>query len=686
MKLILGVLLVLLATTPVAASGDDATRAGIATVTNLGLATTLAEVDAGHVAFSVDEAAQDGVDLNGDGDAMDRVLHVHDTVAPATTNLGLATGFLPHVFHGDYLVFWVEEAEQGATDLNGDGDASDRVLHVRDMRTGAVRNAGLAGGFALVVGEGHVALQVDEAQQGSQDLNGDGDALDSVVHLVDLERGTVDNLGLAGYPGELREGRLGLRVDESSQGSTDLNGDGDTLDFVYHVRDLDLGTTVNLRLAGYSTALLRGDLAALGVDEHMQGDVDLNGDGDLMDEVQHIHDLAGASTTNLGLASFGFATRWADSTLAFLVGEYAQGMTDLNGDGDAFDLVVHVHDGATVNLGLGTMGEPSLLTDGRRIAFLVGEDGQGMTDLNGDGDAFDFVAHFHDPVRRVTTNLGLAGATMSLRGHRLALGVDEYSQGGIDLNGDGDAVDMVVHVVDVARGGTTNLGRAGFVGFGPSEALFSVLEYQQGVDLNGDGDLLDQVGCVHDPFTGATQELGLAGYYAGFDEGLQLLLVSENDQGATDLNGDGDAFDTVLHLVAPTYPFGLETDGDTFSVAAGGVQRFELDAGSNQANRLHLLVGSLAGTKPGLFVQGFTLPLNYDAYLYLTLTQPNQPPIADSFGVLDARGEQRATFALPPAADPVLIGLTAHHAFAAIDASTLLLTFVSNPSPLVFVP
>ena len=40
------------------------------------------------------------------------------------------------------VAFTVSEADHGATDLNGDGDALDNVLHVLDLLTGVTKSTG----------------------------------------------------------------------------------------------------------------------------------------------------------------------------------------------------------------------------------------------------------------------------------------------------------------------------------------------------------------------------------------------------------------------------------------------------------------------------------------------------------------------------------------------------------------
>jgi hypothetical protein len=101
------------------------------------------------------------------------------------------------------------------------------------------------------------------------------------------------------------------------------------------------------------------------------------------------------ATRNLGLASLWPSV--GTHVVGFLVEERRQGNMDLNGDGDAFDAVVHVFDGRRrriLNLGLAEReGIPSIPTAGNIVAFGVHEKAQGNTDLNGDGDTDDRVIH-----------------------------------------------------------------------------------------------------------------------------------------------------------------------------------------------------------------------------------------------------------------------------------------------------
>src|SRR5262245_58976596 len=93
-----------------------------------------------------------------------------------------------------------------------------------------------------------VAFSVDEQAQGQGSLNGDLDALDEVLFVVDLAHGTTTALGAAGahaFVGESAGEWLLLTLGEQANGGADLDGDGDALDFVLHVFDgtslVDLG-------------------------------------------------------------------------------------------------------------------------------------------------------------------------------------------------------------------------------------------------------------------------------------------------------------------------------------------------------------------------------------------------------------------------------------------------------------
>jgi len=135
---------------------------------------------------------------------------------------------------------------------------------------------------------------------------------------------------------------------------------------------------------------------------------------------------------------------------------------------------------------------------------------------------------------------------------------------GLDLNDDGDQIDVVAHHLDIATNVSTNLRLAVRGRPIASDQLiaFLVPEADQGADLNGDTDLGDAVWHILDPpapvgpgapepnpsnTTFATPLFGAPGIGAA---GGLVLVVSEVAMGI-DLSGDGDAFDEIAAAVGP---------------------------------------------------------------------------------------------------------------------------------------
>jgi len=248
------------------------------------------------------------------------------------------------------------------------------------------------------------------------------------------------------------------------------------------------GVTVNLRAAA-AWIQLDGSLLGFPEVEWAQGGADLNGDGDAQDIVLHLWDASTGGTRNLGLAIDGFRLqgRW----VALEVREDAQSSSDLNGDGDAGDFILHVFDNATgtiANIGL-DVAAFFVEQQGDTLAFPVIEAFQGRTDLNGDGDLFDDVLHLFDAATGITTNLGVPTwrhpDQIQFRTNALAVGVPEITNA--DFNSDGDRDDLVLHLVDPDTGAATNLGLAtGAFQLGPQWLAFIVAEgFQARTDLNG---------------------------------------------------------------------------------------------------------------------------------------------------------------------------------------------------------
>jgi len=425
-----------------------------------------------------------GTDLNGDGDLLDIVATLVDTRNDTTTSLGLALAAQP-LSNGEDFAFLVSEQGQNRTDLSGDGDAGDAVWFVLDpaaplgnsnpynlgIPTPALGLSGAPTQGAFVLLESELAAQ--------QDLTADGDLLD-VIPVAVVTLGTLVSTYpfptvsvTVGRPLVARSARVLMAQSEAATGF-DLNGDGDTLDNVLAVIDFTQGIPV-ARLVGFPAPRAVGTLpyaltdraAVYFIDEAGQGGFDINADGDSSDAVVAVYDLGGGGAEFLpitpSIPSFGLA---CDAQLGivtegdlalFAVVEADQGNRDLTGDLDTFDVVP-----AWVN----TFGDPGRayvgtlalsrkpLRIGGGVAVLAVSEFQTGTlfgvDLNGDGDADDDVLHFWRLTGQAgtVTNLAVSVTTLDAFGRDVLAGVSERGQHG-DLNGDGDTDDVVLYYYDV---------------------------------------------------------------------------------------------------------------------------------------------------------------------------------------------------------------------------------------------
>ncbi|MEQ1891690.1 MAG: hypothetical protein ABL998_04045 [Planctomycetota bacterium] len=525
--------------------------------------------------------------------------------APLVTNLGVPVQELTG--EDELWLLCVSEEEAGGADKNGDGDALDFVAHALDLRTGSVTNLGHAMTrppfLNWHVGGGMAGFGVSEVDEG-QDLNGDGDLLDQGAFLFDPTTGTARDLGISCVAFEhLHEDFAVLLVSETDEG-VDMDGDGQLFSLFSHVVELGSGTIVPLGVRSVSAALgpwivfLRSEF-----DEQ----VDLNADGDLSDGVAHLHHLPTGTETNLAVAVRAQVFTGGE-LFVVPVFEPDQGGTDLNGDGDGNDLVVHVLDplaGALVNTGLGGSGRdgqsPAGASLGAYVLLFTNEaDGR---DRNLDGDTSDVLPVLYPRAGGRILEPGVAvnpfGGGASPVGGLLAIAVSE-AQENRDLDADGDLDDILAHTFEPALERLRNLGHPALVPLSVTASRWieaGSFEPNEGRDLNGDGDQDDYVPSFLDVASGRAfstrlqtsgfsvarlgdralfvtrdpelPSFGLAysvydlrsrrerplGLHSGFDgrvrsvgEERALFTVSELYQGA-DLDGDGDALDDVLFLL-----------------------------------------------------------------------------------------------------------------------------------------
>lgn len=126
---------------------------------------------------------------------------------------------------------------------------------------------------------------------------------------------------------------------------------------------------------------------------------------------------------------------------------------------------------------------------------------------------------------------------------------------------------------------------------------------------------------------------------------------------------------------------GLTADVTLLSWVFNTPAHLALCGGSESANKIYWILGSLGGTEPGLDALGVHIPLNFDTLFLLMASQPNQPPVEKSLGTLDDHGAANAKFQLPgPMFGPPFTGLDL--AYLVFDPQTQAVDLVSVPEHL----
>ena len=489
-------------------------------VRNLGASDTV--VGGERIAYSLWEST-DGVDLNDDGDLDDAVVHIERIGSNEVVNLGLA-GEAQFVSE-DWVLLQVDEDDQGS-DLNDDGDTDDLVPHAVNLGTLESRRLSAIGFPSALQGDWAVVV-IQETELG-EDLNGDGDTDDPVPSVHNLLTQESRTLDVGGVVQVANPDWFTIVVWERREGE-DLNGDGDQGDFVVHAHGFSSGETINLELAS-AIGALSGDVLAVLVSEFFQNE-DLNGDGDRMDLMivaydlaqsstintitspgrlggpartsdtfltvadadggMHLYDISEGETTALNAAGLpeDFNERW----IAYRVLERFGG-EDLNGDGDLLDEVLHVYDfelGRASNLALAVRFQSTNLS-GDWLVASVRESDQGQ-DLNDDGDLDDHGVRIHRLGSGEAAWLPISGPRRGFIGDQFILSFSEFLEQE-DFNSDGNLDDLIDHLVDlssVSLGGLQLPGdcnQDGTLDLSDAVCLFGVLFLGQPAEFPcGDG-------------------------------------------------------------------------------------------------------------------------------------------------------------------------------------------------------
>ena len=526
----------------------------------------------GRVGFRTLEAQESHTDLNADGDVGDYVLQVLDFATGITTNSG-ADAFGGLACGGNLFAIGTDEFRQGDDDLDGDGDASHIVLQVFDASTGIVTNTGLPVD-RMAASASVVAFSVPENKvgPGGSDLNGDNDTTDRILHVYDPDTHLVTNVGPAVGGDIVVDGtQVAFLGSEADQANAHLNADADASDMVLEIYDTVSAVVTNTARQARPGIQFSGGVVAFTVDEAANGGGSLNGDGDVTDKVVALYCTPSGTCPVPGLVDVGFEASTgftlADGVLAFLTREAYQGFTDLNGDGDLIDTVVGVYRTADATyLDTGLAARPPVRVTGTHVVFAVSERMQDVTDLNGNFRTRDEVVHVFDVATGTPTNTGRAvwgkcpiestalkpqGPCVAAGGDLVAMATNEPNQNRIDLNGDGDSKDAVAEIWRLSTGTLLSTGlaasRKSAVVVSGHVAAFRVSERNQAnSSLNGDSDAHDDVIAA---FDGSTDTA-----FALPGQAVPLFLVNDNAVVAKtiekldnhDLNGDGDLDDAII--------------------------------------------------------------------------------------------------------------------------------------------
>jgi hypothetical protein len=378
-----------------------------------------------------------GTEVSGDGRFVG--FFTDDAMVPDDTNN-----------HIDYYIYGPDLA---SSDISGDGVADDVVLYSVDATVGppgAVTT--LCPADAVSVAAGHVAwLRPENAGTtpslplcptgplvgNAPDLNGDGDAADSVVHLW-RGSGNVENLHCAASAVALSPAFLAALVPEAGQGDGPLNGDSLADDTVLKVYKLSAPTPsacsswINVGQAADSIQVV-GDCQTMSspcwvafATPEAEQNQDLNFDGDKLDRVMQLYNVNTGTTVNLGQAVEDFVL--GSTLLAYRTNEAKQGQ-DLNHDGDLNDDVLQIYD---LVAGAPAAGfRPQAVTPCQleacdpRIPYRV----------------------FTGSVKFLTYECDQSGSEKK-----------GCTAGGSDLNNDGDAADLVIQTYNVLSGQTKVVG------------------------------------------------------------------------------------------------------------------------------------------------------------------------------------------------------------------------------------
>jgi hypothetical protein len=218
---------------------------------------TKASVAGGRVATLTNETdLAAGLGANGDRDLADRVVFLYDGLAQVLSPLGISARDLS--LSPEALCLVVSEQDEG--NLNDDGDVADSLLVTYQVGGAAPLGPALTGYVAdqVVAAGGRCFFTSPEGPE--NDLNGDGDTVDSVLRGFDVATGQLIEF----FSSEDQDGNplpaperlsaadfvatgdwVAFRTCEAEQGFREMNRDGDAADCVMYLANVVTGQLLN---------------------------------------------------------------------------------------------------------------------------------------------------------------------------------------------------------------------------------------------------------------------------------------------------------------------------------------------------------------------------------------------------------------------------------------------------------
>jgi len=110
----------------------------------------------------------------------------------------------------------------------------------------------------------------------------------------------------------------------------------------------------------------------------------------------------------------------------------------------------------------------------------------------------------------------------------------------------------------------------------------------------------------------------------------------------------------------------LFQDENIFHANTGGTVDFDLAAGSMNAGRRYVMVGTMSGTSPGTTIGGLNIPINADAFTDITRSAAYSSFFLNFQGNLDLLGNATARMVTGPIPSS-FVGRTMHFAYVLLS-------------------